>query len=312
MFRRFAVCAPIAVVALTLVPMRAPAASKEIQELQRDLAALQEQVRILKESQDKQLSALTVLVQQALDNSSKSNTGVAVIQNNLQQSLKDLESKVVTPVAGMTTRLDNLDQDVRTLQQSVSDLTGVMNRLQQGITDLNHAVAILQAPAPPPPAPATAPPAGGAPAAAVPAAEEPCPPATQLYADAGRDRVGKYDLALKEYAEYLRCYGNSELAPNAQYYIGYIHTLQGDNETAVQDFDVVLEKYPDNNKTADALYSKGVALVKLGRLTDGGNEFNELIKRFPKNDLAIKACEQRKAIGFNCGVPKAPPAKKKK
>jgi len=313
MFRRIAVCALIAVVALTLAPMRAPAASKEIQELQRDLAALQEQVRILKESQDKQLSALTVLVQQALDNSSRSNTGVAVIQNNLQQSLKDLESKVVTPVAGMSTRLDNVDQDVRTLQQSVSDLTGIMNRLQQGITDLNHAVAILQAPPPPPPAQTTtAPPPGGAPAAAVPAVEEPCPPAAQLYADAGRDRVGKYDLALKEYAEYLRCYGNLDLAPNAQYYIGYIHTLQGDNEAAVQDFDVVLEKYPDNNKTADALYSKGVALVKLGRLTDGANEFAELIKRFPKNDLALKACEQRKTMGLNCGVAKAAPAKKKK
>jgi TolA-binding protein len=315
MFRRFAVCALIAAVALSLVPMRAPAASKEIQELQRDLAALQEQVRILKESQDKQLSALTVLVQQALDNSSKSNTGVAVIQNNLQQSLKDLESKVVTPVAGMSTRLDGVDQDVRTLQQSVGDLTGVLNRLQQGITDLNHAVAILQTPPPPPPAATTtAPPGGGAPAAA-PVAEAACPPAAQLYADAGRDRVGKYDLALKEYADYLRCYGNLDLAPNAQYYIGYIHTLQGDNESAVNDFDVVLEKYPDNNKTPDALYSKGVALQKLGRLTDGANEFAELIKRFPKTDLAVKACEQRKAMGLNCGVPKAPakaPSKKKK
>jgi TolA-binding protein len=142
-------------------------------------------------------------------------------------------------------------------------------------------------------------------------ADSPCPPAGQLYADAGRDRVGKYDLALKEYADYLRCYGNLDLAPNAQYYIGYIHTLQGDNETAVHDFDVVLEKYPDNNKTPDALYSKGLALQKLGRLTDGANEFAELIKRFPKNDLALKACEQRKAMGLNCGIPKTAAKKKK-
>jgi TolA-binding protein len=313
MFRRFAVSASMVAASLLLAPMRAPAASKEIQELQRDLAALQEQVRILKESQDKQLSALTVLVQQALDNSSRSNTGVAVIQNNLQQSLKDLESKVVTPVAGMSTRLDGMDQDVRTLQQSVGDLTGVLNRLQQGITDLNHAVAILQAPAPPPPAAAS--PAGGGVQAPGQAADTPCPPAAQLYADAGRDRVGKYDLALKEYGDYLRCYGNLDLAPNAQYYIGYIHAQQGNNEAAVTDFDVVLEKYPDNNKTADALYSKGMALQKLGRLTDGANEFAELIRRFPKTDLAIKACEQRKAMGLNCGVPKPPaktPAKKKK
>ena len=75
MFRRFAVCALIAAVALSLFPMRSPAASKEIMELQRDVAGLQEQLRLLKESQDKQLAALTVLVQQALDTSKTSTTG---------------------------------------------------------------------------------------------------------------------------------------------------------------------------------------------------------------------------------------------
>src|SRR5271165_6273056 len=131
MFQRFAVYALIAALALSLLPTRSPAASKEIMELQRDVAALQEQIRILKESQDKQLTALTVLVQQALDTSKSSTTGVAVIQNNLSQSLKDMEAKVQTPVAGLSARLDGMDQDMRTLQQSVSDLNGSVNKLQQ-------------------------------------------------------------------------------------------------------------------------------------------------------------------------------------
>jgi TolA-binding protein len=308
MFRRFAVCALVAAVALSLIPTRSPAASKEMMELQRDVAGLQEQLRLLKESQDKQLAALTVLVQQALDTSKSSTTGVAVIQNNLAQSLRDMESKVQTPVAGLSSRLDGMDQDMRTLQQSVSDLNASMNKLQQQLTDLNHAVSILQAPAPPPPGANTTNPGGGPGGATVPglapaaaAAPEPCAPASQLYPDANSDRTaGKYDLALKEYADYLRCYGNLPLAPNAQYYIGTIHSLQGDNETAVQDFDTVLEKYPDNSKTPDALYSKGLALVKLGRRTDGADEFAELIKRFPKVDLAIKACDQRKSMGLSC------------
>ena len=92
-----------------------------------------------------------MLVQQALDTSKSSTTGVAVIQNNLQQSLRDMEAKVQTPIAGLSTRLDGMDQDLRTLQQSVSDLNSSMNKLQQQLTDLNHAVSILQAPAPPPP-----------------------------------------------------------------------------------------------------------------------------------------------------------------
>ena len=64
----------------------------------------------------------------------------------------------------------------------------------------------------------------------------------------------------------------------------------------------MLEKYPDNSKTPDALYSKGMALVKLGRRTDGADEFAELIKRFPKTELASKACDQRKNMGLSCSA----------
>jgi hypothetical protein len=46
-----------------------------------------------------------------------------------------------------------------------------------------------------------------------------------------------------------------------------------------------------------------MALVKLGRRTDGADEFTELMKRFPKSDLAVKACDQRKSMGLNCTVP---------
>jgi TolA-binding protein len=316
MFRHFAVYALFAGVALSLLPGRAPAASKEIMELQRDVAGLQEQLRLLKESQDKQLAALTVLVQQALETSKSSTTGVAVIQNNLSQSLKEMESKVQAPVAGLSARLDGMDQDMRTLQQSVGDLNASMNKLQQQLTDLQHAVAIIATPAPPPPAASNGGAPGGttvpgiAPAASSP---EPCAPASQLYPDANSDRqAGKYDLALKEYADYLRCYGNLPLAPNAQFYIGTIHAQTGDNEAAVQDFDTVLEKYPDNSKTPDAIYLKGVSLVKLGRRTDGADEFAELIKRYPKHDLASKACDQRKSMGLSCTVGRGGTAAKKK
>ena len=139
----------------------------------------------------------------------------------------------------------------------------------------------------------------------------PCPPAGQLYPDANSDRSGKkYDLALKEYSDYLRCYGNLPLAPNAQFYIGTIHAAQGDYEAAVKDFDIVLEKYPDNNKTPDALYNKGMAFTKMGRRTDGAQEYRELIQRFPTTDLSKRACDQLKGMGLSCAPPRpATPAR---
>jgi tol-pal system protein YbgF len=146
--------------------------------------------------------------------------------------------------------------------------------------------------------------AGGAPAAAA-VNDTPSMSASDLYANAQRDRQGgKLDLALQEFGDYVRWYGNTELAPNAQYYIASIHASQGDYDNAIREYDMVLEKYPDNNKTADAMYGKGVALARLGRRTDGAKEFQELIKRFPGNSLSGQACTQLTNMGLKC--PSAP------
>jgi TolA-binding protein len=293
----------LGVLALLALPLMAPAASREIQELQRDIAMLQDQVKTLQRSQDDKMMALTekltalqVLSQQSLDAANRANTGVAVIQNGSSQNLKDLENKVVAPVAAMSARVDQMSTDFRTLQQAVSDLTTLMGKLQAQITDLSNAVKVIQTPAAPPPSST----GGGPPAAAN---DQPTIPSAQLYADAMRDRSsGKVDLALDEFSKYLRWYGDTNLAANAQYWIASIHYGQGDYENALKEFDTVLEKYPEktNNKIPDALFYKGMSLVKLGRRTQGADEFLELLKRFPNHDLARQACSERVAMGLKC------------
>ena len=288
---------------LVASPTLAFAASKEIEELQRDVAQLQQQVRDLQRSQDEKFAALQVLVQQAVDNASKANTAVAVIQSGFQQNIRDTETKVVTPVVGLASRMDQVSNDVRTVEQAVSDLTGLVSKLQAQLTDLGNAVKVLSTPPPAPPPQTTS---GG-----LAAPETPTISATDLYSNARRDMSGgKLDLALQEFSDYLKWYGNTDLAPNAQFYIAYIHSSQGDYDNAVNEFDMVLEKYPDNNKTPDALYNKGLALTKMGRRTDGAQEYRELIKRFPSNDLSKRACDQLKGMGLSCAL-RATPAKKR-
>ena len=142
-------------------------------------------------------------------------------------------------------------------------------------------------------------------------------PAETMYNAARQDYVsGKYDLAVQGFADYLKYYGNTGYAPNAQFYIAMVHFVQSNYERAVKEFDMVLEKYPDNTKTAEALLYKGRALVKIpGHKTEGAAEFMEVIKRYPKSDQSVQACTERKALGLNCGAPAAAPAratKKKK
>src|SRR4051812_19615912 len=207
MFRGILLCALLCVAPLSY------GASKEIQELQRDVAQLQDQIKQLQQAQDRQFAEIRVLVQQALNASTDASKSVAVIQSGFQQNLRDQETKVVTPVVGLNTRMDAVSQDMRTLQQAVSDLTGMLSKMQAQMTDLNNAVKVMSAPAPPPPGagPGGAP--GGGPGASdMPAGGpggatggSPTMSATDLYNGANRDRNGgKLDLALQEYADYLR------------------------------------------------------------------------------------------------------------
>jgi TolA-binding protein len=224
MLRR--ICAWILIVS----PALAFGADKSIMDLQRDIASLQEMVRGLQTSQNEKLAALTELVRQAVGNSNDASKTGAVLQSSLQQSLQGMQDKVVAPVAGLSTRMDQMSSDLSKLGNAVSDLTAMLAKMQTQLTDLNNAVKVLQAPAPPPPA-ATGAPTGGS------AAFSALPPisATDLYNNADRDRNGGHlDLALQEFSDYLKYYGNTSQAASAQFYIGFVHYGQKDFENAAR------------------------------------------------------------------------------
>jgi len=278
------------VLAILLVPLACSAASKEIVELQRDVALLQDQVRTLQRSVDE----LRVLVQQNLDQSNKVNTAVAVLDASLRDRLKEQDKVVVAPIAALGSKVEQMSTDFQGVRESVADMTARMGKLQQQIVDLANTVKVMQAPPAPPPGPAGSPAAGSPPM-----------PAETLYANAMRDKSGgRMDLALQGFQDYIKYYGNTDLAPNAQFYIGEIHYSQADFESALAEFDAVLEKYPENNKTPDALYMKGLTLVKLGRKTEGAREFRDLLQRYPDSDLATKAKSQLKSLGLSTAAPK--------
>lgn len=275
-----------------LIPAIAPAISKEMQELMRDVALLQQQVKDLQQSQDTKFAALTVMVQQTLDSATKANTAVAVLESGIRGTLQEQLRGAVSASVGVGSKVDGMGSDVQALRASMEDITSRLGRLQAQLADLTKAVQTMAVPAPPPPAPAgTTTQAGGPPPN--------IPPATILYDNANRDARGnKMDLALQEFQDYLKYYGNMDYAPNAQYNIGIIHYTLNNLEAALSDFDAVLEKYPDNNKTPDAMLMKGKTLVKMGRPTQGAAEFRDLIKRFKGSDQATQAMAQLKALGL--------------
>src|ERR1039457_1361766 len=118
--------------ALLICPSLTFAASKEIVELQRDLALLQEQVRSMQRSQDEKFSAIQVLVQQALDSAKQTSTSVALLQNNLQQSFKDQQKSVVDPVVGVhDALLLILEALLEIVLQEGDGRTGLVSRVER-------------------------------------------------------------------------------------------------------------------------------------------------------------------------------------
>lgn len=322
MFRRYSI---LIVLAALASPSIAPAADRAIQELQRDVALLQQMVKDLQQAQDKKFADLQPIVQQAVDSASHANTAIAGIQTSLQQSLRTQEEKVVAPVVGLSTRMDNLTTELRTTEQNITDLSGQLTKILAMLDDMNKQIKVIQTPpqAPPPTLDSGGAPQpnAGMPTAAVPnggqvqAPANPCSPSmssVDTYQNALKDyQGGNNDFALTELGDYLRCFANTPYSPNAQYYIGMIHYAKGDFETARNDFDKVLEHYPETaNHYTDARFYKGMSLLKSNDRNGAVTEFRDLILKHPRDPAATQACKQLQDLGMHCPTAAAPAGKK--
>jgi tol-pal system protein YbgF len=283
-----------------LIPSFAFGANKDIVELQRDLATLQDQVRTLQSSTDQKLSAITVLVQQTLEAANGANRAVAVLDARINDKLEKQAVSVGQPIAVTSAKVDQMSNDFGGMKDALNDLVSRIGKMDQRLVELNNTVRTIQAP-PPAPSP-TGPTAGnGAP---------PVPPDT-LYEMAYRDKMGgKPDMALSEFKGYVQLYGDTDKAPSAQFWIGQIFFEQRDFPNAIKAFDEVLERWSSNNKTPEAMLKKGQALVLMDKRTDGATEFRQILTKFPRSEIAPKACSELKALGYNCSLGAAPKKKR--
>jgi tol-pal system protein YbgF len=283
---------------LLLVPASSFAASKETQELQRDVALMQEDIRTLQRSFDQQIASLKTLTQQAVDNSTRTATSLGVLERVINDQISKGVGQMAAPVAGLSTKVDQTNGQLQTLADAVQSLNASMQRMQTQLTDLNNAIkAIPAGPVAAPPSPGDA---GGNPGAAA-NPQTPPAPAGELYQNAKRDMDGgKLDLALDEYRNFVHYYPNEELAANSLFYIGWIHYGRNQYDEAIKDFDAVLERGPaNNNKRPDAFYYKGESYVKSGRSRDARKEFTAVIQQYPHAEAAQKAKAALKALGFS-------------
>ncbi|MFL6196853.1 MAG: tol-pal system protein YbgF [Thermoanaerobaculia bacterium] len=148
-----------------------------------------------------------------------------------------------------------------------------------------------------PPAPANpAPPAVTAPS---PANGEPIPetlsPANQVLYDRGYTlyHQGHFVDAETSFQRFLQANPGSELADNAQYWIGECRYARNEMKAALAAFREVIEKFPKGNKVPDAMLKAGQCLEGMGDVEGARVTYREVARRFPGSAAASVAEERR-------------------
>lgn len=194
----------------------------------------------------------------------------------LQESLARQEEMIRALRADTQTRLMELGQNVESVNNRIGD---TLERRS------------LFAPSP---AASTAPPgyAGATPQPAdTTAAGAVLTPAQSksIYDDAYLDlNRGNYSLALVGFQDYLRKSPDSELADNAQYWIGECYYAQRDFHKATDEFLKVEQNYPKGDKVPASLLKVAYSYLQVEDRGAARRVLRDLVSRFPSSEEAAQ------------------------
>jgi tol-pal system protein YbgF len=282
-------------------PAPAGAVAREIIDLQSSVAQLLQGQQNMQMEITQNAAVQRTLIEQSLDSVNKLNSSMSAVQKTTQDFS-----------AASGARLDTMGTQVQGLSDNVADLQARVGKLDQKLTDIQNTLqnvdSKLASPAPSPgsasPATMNGPsgnmptiPAGG------PAASGP-PPASAdvLYSNALRDINGKhYDLATQEFQDYMKYYGDTDLASNAQFYLGEVAFMQGQFQVALDAYNKVIENFPKSFKTASARMRKGLCLSELGQKASAVRELRAVVRLYPGTDEARRAAAKLKEMGATTG-----------
>jgi tol-pal system protein YbgF len=210
-------------------------------------------------------------------------TQVASMLGEVNDSLRSANAKVARWQA-------NAVGDLRGIQEQlvqILELTGAsqnrLNELRAQIEERNSQMPV----APPPPVPGdTTKPAATSTQPAGPG------PATLFKLAFDQMSRGSHSTARTGFQDLLTQFPTSDLAPDAQYYIGETLQAEGNSVAADSVYSLVVSTYPRHTRAATALYKHGLFLQKAKRDREARQAFQSVIDKFPRSDEAELAREQ--------------------
>jgi tol-pal system protein YbgF len=105
-------------------------------------------------------------------------------------------------------------------------------------------------------------------------------------------KAANYPEAIAGMSGFVAQFPTHPLADNAQYWLGQTYYVTRDYAKAIEAFASVGSRSPDSSKAPDALLKKGLSELSLGRNDAARASFNEVLRRYPQNDVVRTAREQ--------------------
>jgi len=268
----------------------AEAASKDTEMILAELRALQAQLSQIGRTQADLESALRRLASSVSEEQGALRKSLVDAQTVID-SMQDNISVVSAKVDETNTRLRNLGQEMSSLRQAQPIVVPSLPADGAGASGQPPGTPPLPAPGAPPSGATQPSPANPAPPTVVAG----IPDADELYKEAYADYTQqRYPLAISGFKEILTRYPASELADNAQYWIGECLLAQRKYKEALEAFDALVTLYPTSNKIDYAIFKKAIALEAMGSRADAMRQLELVIERFPKTDVARTAREKLK------------------
>src|SRR5437773_8444069 len=258
---------------LWLVTPSAWGVSREIVQLQTQVQALQDQMTHMQQSFDERMGVMKNLVEQSTDSMNKVAASVTDLQGSLQKQQTDSGSHV-DQISGQIQALNDTLDELKARLAKVSKQLEDMQAAQQNVAAQQSQQTQQQQ------------------------QQAQALPPDVLYNNALRDyNAAKNDLAVQEFADYIKYYPNTDLTGNSYFYLADLEFRQGNYQQAVKDYDQVLQNFPTGNKAPAAQLKKGFALLELGQKDSGIAELRRLIQRYPRSNEALQARDRLRKLG---------------
>ena len=247
----------------------AAAQSREQRQIMADIRLLQEQTQ--------ELAVAVAVLTQALQDSVRSvNTRLDDAGNTTRRAFAD--QKVI---------IDDAGKDLRAIRERIDDTNVRVSNIREELEALRTSIPVTPPPVAVPvdPADPNAPPAPVvAPPAALPPSTAGLSP-TRMFDTARADyAAGQWSLAVTGFDAFLKTFPRSEMADDAQFFIGETYYAQNRWTDAIDAYSQTIQGYPAGNAVPDAYYKRGLAQERLGQLDAARESWDTAVRTYPDSD----------------------------